>query len=195
MLEYIILGFLMYGDMSGYDLKHWMTNSTSYFYDASFGSIYPALKRLVQKDMATFEVSTGGSKYKKIYKINDNGRAYFLDWLREPMVFEITKQEHLIRIFFYEYLSKETAIANLKAFLKQIEPVAEKLTREKDEVPLKFDLNEVFYGYATMVYGVDYFRFLMGWCSDLIQELETNPKAARRKSLQREGMDHEQEKR
>lgn len=191
MLEYIILGFLMHRDMSGYDMKQWMTHSTSYFYDASFGSIYPALKRLVQKGMVTYEESTGGSKYKKIYKINETGRAYFLEWLREPMVFEITKQDHLIRIFFYEHLPKERAIANLKDFVGQIEPVADKLTREKEEIPQRFNINDVFYGYATMIYGIDYFKFLMGWCRDLIHELETNPKAAVRTNLCNEVTEHE----
>ncbi|WP_236880832.1 PadR family transcriptional regulator [Clostridioides difficile] len=49
MLEYIILGFLMEKELSGYDLKQIMSESTSYFFDASFGSIYPALKRLETK--------------------------------------------------------------------------------------------------------------------------------------------------
>ena len=53
MLEHIILGFLMTKDRSGYDLKWLMENSTSYFINASFGSVYPALKRLAQKNLVT----------------------------------------------------------------------------------------------------------------------------------------------
>ncbi|WP_088185748.1 PadR family transcriptional regulator [Desulfosporosinus sp. FKA] len=49
MTEYILLGFLMQNSMTGYDIKQHMSMSTSYFIDASFGSIYPALKRLEQK--------------------------------------------------------------------------------------------------------------------------------------------------
>lgn len=49
MLEYIILGFLLSKDLTGYDLKQRMAKSTSFFFDASFGSIYPALKRLEAK--------------------------------------------------------------------------------------------------------------------------------------------------
>jgi DNA-binding PadR family transcriptional regulator len=44
MLEYIILGYLLIGEMSGYDLKRWMSYCTSNFFDASFGSIYPRSK-------------------------------------------------------------------------------------------------------------------------------------------------------
>ena len=52
------------------------------------------------------------------------------------------------------------AIANLKSFVEQIEPVAEKLAREKDEVPKKYEISNVFYGYATMIYGLDYYENL-----------------------------------
>jgi DNA-binding PadR family transcriptional regulator len=183
MLEYIILGFLMHGEMSGYDLKQWMTHSTSYFFDASFGSIYPALKRLEQKGMVTFRESIGGSKYKKVYQIQDSGRESFLKWIKEPIVFEKSRHDHLVKIFFYEFLSKEDAIANLKAFLLEIEPVAKKLTLGKEEVAEKRDIYQVFYGYSTMIYGIEYFHLIMSWCNDLIKELETNPQTARSERL------------
>lgn len=45
MLIYVILGFLCEKDMTGYEIKQKMTISTSNFIDASFGSIYPMLKK------------------------------------------------------------------------------------------------------------------------------------------------------
>lgn len=45
MLIYVILGFLCEKDMTGYEIKQKMTLSTSNFIDASFGSIYPMLKK------------------------------------------------------------------------------------------------------------------------------------------------------
>ena len=53
MLEYIILGFLMGCAASGYDLKQYMAESTSYFFYASYGSIYPALKRLKRENSSS----------------------------------------------------------------------------------------------------------------------------------------------
>lgn len=46
MLIYVILGFLCEKDMTGYEIKQKMTISTSNFIDASFGSIYPMLKKM-----------------------------------------------------------------------------------------------------------------------------------------------------
>ena len=62
MLEYIILGFLMRRKATGYDLKQYMAESTSYFFDASYGSIYPALKRLEEKKFLCSEEQVTGGK-------------------------------------------------------------------------------------------------------------------------------------
>ncbi|MCW0824055.1 PadR family transcriptional regulator [Clostridioides difficile] len=61
-LKYIILGFMMEKELSGYDLKQKMSTSTSYFFDASFGSIYLALKRLEEKDYICYREVIDGSK-------------------------------------------------------------------------------------------------------------------------------------
>ncbi|MGO0861788.1 PadR family transcriptional regulator [Clostridioides difficile] len=113
MLEYIILGFLMEKELSGYDLKQRMSTSTSYFFDASFGSIYPALKRLEEKGYIYYREVIDGGKLKKLYSITDIGKSYFLEWLEKPIKFSKTKQDHLVNIFFYEYLPKEIIETNL----------------------------------------------------------------------------------
>ena len=68
MLEYIILGFLMRRKATGYDLKQYMAESTSYFFDASYGSIYPALKRLEEKKFLCSEEQVTGGKFKKLFR-------------------------------------------------------------------------------------------------------------------------------
>lgn len=176
MLEFIILGFLMCGETSGYDLKLWMTKSTSYFFDASFGSIYPALKRLTQKSMVTFQEVVEGSKYKKVYRITDSGRKAFLKWVEEPIAFEKSRQDHLVKIFFYEFLPKEKAIERLKKLVCQIEPVAKELAEQKSEAEQKYDVYQFCYRYETMRYGIQYYNFLLNWCKELIDKLENDPR-------------------
>jgi Predicted transcriptional regulators len=179
MLEYIILGILMCGRTSGYDLKQWMTDSTSYFFDASFGSIYPALKRLAEKNMVTFSEVVEGGKYKKLYQITGIGKDAFMQWIAQPIVFERSRQDHLVKIFFYEFLPKEKAIANLKGLIVQIEPVARQLTEQKNEAARKFDIYRFYYRYAAMHYGIDSYNFMIKWCEELIDKLENDPETDR----------------
>ncbi|WMJ86995.1 PadR family transcriptional regulator [Anaerocolumna sp. MB42-C2] len=179
MLEFIILGFLMCGDTSGYDLKQWMTKSTSYFFDASFGSIYPALKRLEDKKLVIFNESVQGNKYKKIYQITKSGKETFMKWIEEPITFEKSRQDHLVKIFFYEFLSKDKAIANLRALIEAIEPVVKNLNSQKEEAAGQYDLYQFYYRYATMDYGINYYHFVINWCRDMIKKLETDPETDR----------------
>lgn len=172
MLEYIILGFLFSCEMSGYDLKQWMTTSTSYFFDASYGSIYPALKRLEEKGLIHSREIVEGSKFKKMYSVNKNGKAVFMKWLQEPISFAKARQDHLVKIFFYELLPKEKATANLKILIEEVEPVLKLLASQKDEVARKFDVTQYYYRYSTMEYGVEYYQFVINWCNNLIHKME-----------------------
>ncbi len=49
-VDYIILGCLSIEPMSGYDIKRLISISTSLFYNASYGSIYPTLKKMEEAD-------------------------------------------------------------------------------------------------------------------------------------------------
>lgn len=179
MLEYIILGFLIDGEKSGYDLKQWMTKSTSYFFDASFGSIYPALKRLENKSFVIFKESVVGSKYKKVYQITESGKETFMEWIAKPIVFEKSRQDHLVKVFFYEFLPKEQAIVNLKRLVGEIKPVVKELVVQKEEANKNYDIYEYYYRYAAMSYGIDYYHFVINWCNDLIIALETDSETDR----------------
>lgn len=172
MLEYIILGFLMKHEMTGYDLKQYMTNSTSYFFDASFGSIYPALKRLEEKSLIEFREISEGGKYKKIYQINDQGKAVFMKWLNEPIVFEKSKHTHLVKIFFYEFLPLSTAVMNIKELIHDIENVLKKLKDHGVQTSKKYETGQYFYQYSTWEYGIDYYQFVILWCKRLIIKIE-----------------------
>ena len=43
---YVILGMLAWGPLSGYDIKAVVDRSVRFFWAASYGQIYPELKRL-----------------------------------------------------------------------------------------------------------------------------------------------------
>ncbi len=48
-IQTLILGFLMKRSMTGYELKNAFSLSFSFFSGFSYGSIYPALKRMEQE--------------------------------------------------------------------------------------------------------------------------------------------------
>ena len=78
----IILGFLMQKSMTGYELKKAFSISFSFFSGLSYGSIYPALKKMEQQGLITMRMEIQeGLPNKKIYTITKLGREKFLSQL------------------------------------------------------------------------------------------------------------------
>lgn len=165
MLEYVIEGLLMQNDMSGYDMKQ-NIDSVKYF-NASYGSIYPTLKKMETEGLITSKEIVEGGKYKKIYSINDEGREKFLEWLQKPIDIIRSDNEHLVKMSFYKYLPKEKLkdlipelIINVSAMIRRLEVFKAKLEKDMDEFQI-----------WTVIFGIDYYRFLKKWYQRFLEEL------------------------
>ncbi|MFC8685731.1 helix-turn-helix transcriptional regulator [Brevibacillus porteri] len=97
----IILGFLSYGEMSGYDIKQAFTNSIGFFYDASFGAIYPALRKLEEEGFVTKqEIIQSGKPNKILYRITEAGKQTFRQEIQTPILPPVLRSDMLVKIFF-----------------------------------------------------------------------------------------------
>ncbi|MEJ8543970.1 PadR family transcriptional regulator [Brevibacillus borstelensis] len=97
----IILGFLNYGEMSGYDIKQAFTNSIGFFYDASFGAIYPALRKLEEEGYVTKqEIIQSGKPNKILYRITEAGKATFNMEIQSAILPPVLRSDMLVKIFF-----------------------------------------------------------------------------------------------
>src|SRR5262245_52656399 len=80
----LCLGALCLGDASGYEIKKLFEEGDfSHFCEPSFGSIYPALNRLVEDGLASFTAMAQDKRPdKKVYSITAKGRAAFCEALQ-----------------------------------------------------------------------------------------------------------------
>lgn len=173
MIEFVTLGMLMQEKMSGYDIKKTTEQTVGIFYKMSYGSLYPALKRLVKSTFVT-EEETNDSKNKKIYSITDHGRAHFMQWLREPL--HSNKREYLIKIFFYDYLDEPTKKQNLTAYqqnvahhIAQIEAVQTIVSKELEQLE---DRDQYYYRVSVMHYGLHFYNMEIEWLKKVIEQEE-----------------------
>ncbi|MFZ7120192.1 MAG: PadR family transcriptional regulator [Eubacteriaceae bacterium] len=165
MLEHYIEGLLMGYDLSGYDIKQNIDNVK--LLRSSYGSIYPTLKKMEKKDLieSTEIILTG--RYKKIYSINESGRKDFIEWLKQPIKITHSEEEHLIKMFFYEYISKEEIQIIITKFLKTLK---DQIHRQ-EVVKLRIEKDFDFYKTSTMVFTISYYKFLKGWYENFLGEL------------------------
>lgn len=169
MLEYVLLGMLMEGQMSGYDLKKTIDSTVGHFYAASFGSLYPALKRLADKGyVSVFE--TADSKNKKLYSLLPEGKETFLKWLEEP---QTASREQLIRIFFFDYLDEDVRLRRLQEYLytaehelRALEAVQSIVAKELAGIEHPEDY---YYRVSVLGYGLSHIRMQKQWIKDIME--------------------------
>lgn len=98
--RYAILGMLLDGPYSGYEIKSLMGRSTAYFWRESDSTIYPMLKLLAAEGKALSEIVYMGKKKKEIFSITETGRTEFKNWFESPTGLETSRNEFLLKIFF-----------------------------------------------------------------------------------------------
>src|ERR1051325_176878 len=77
----VILGLLSYAPMSGYDMKQAVDRSTRFFWAASYGQIYPELKRLEQEGLVEGKDAPNGGRTRRVYRLTKAGREALAEWL------------------------------------------------------------------------------------------------------------------
>jgi DNA-binding PadR family transcriptional regulator len=104
--EQIILGLLYKKDRTGYELNEVFKDIFSHFYDASFGMIYPTLRRLAKNDLVSKKmVVQAGRPNKNLYTITPAGKKTFEASLTTAMIPDTRHSDFLMRLYFGEYES------------------------------------------------------------------------------------------
>ncbi|MEW9700811.1 PadR family transcriptional regulator [Paenibacillus sp. SI8] len=111
----VILGILMKKSHSGYDIKIVLESVFSYFYNASFGTIYPTLSKMEKEGLITKEsVLQEGRPNKNVYSITDEGRNHFKGYMHSPIQPNEFKSDAMIRLYFGEFVEPEATIKTLE---------------------------------------------------------------------------------
>ncbi|GAB4229639.1 MAG: PadR family transcriptional regulator [Chlamydiales bacterium] len=98
--RYAILGILLDGPSSGYDIKVLMQRSTVYFWRESDSTIYPMLKVLASEGKVLSEITYVGKKKKEIFSVTEAGQIEFREWFESSTSEEIPRNEFLLKFFF-----------------------------------------------------------------------------------------------
>jgi len=180
MQDKIILGLLQFRDMTSYDVKKAIENSTAFFYNASMGSIHPALKKLETSGSLTSTSVVENGRAKKIYSITDQGRKVFANWLSEGLPLEKFKDETLVRLFFFGNIEPNEQARHIKAHIESLDEQVAMLDALKAQVhtiEIPEDLKaHAHFQIATLDYGLNYCRFSRDWYQNFLDEQITNHK-------------------
>jgi DNA-binding PadR family transcriptional regulator len=162
----VILGLLSLGPRSGYEIKATVDRSTRFFWAASYGQIYPELRRLEREALIEGEDAPNGARPRRVYSLTQAGRDELLTWLRGQNVTVELRDESLLRLFFADALPHEDALGLIDGRRRGFQGVLETL-REIDarpgEDPPFVDL--------VLRWGLAYTEWETRWCAEQLERL------------------------
>jgi len=130
----VILGLLDGRPRTGYEIKQTVDTSTRFFWAASYGQIYPELRRLRDAGLVESERDDTGGRKRSVHRLTPAGREALRAWLAEPAAATEYRDEKLLKLFFsasaVEDVTAGTAVlrahaeehAETAARLRELEP-------------------------------------------------------------------------
>jgi DNA-binding PadR family transcriptional regulator len=168
----VILGMIGLGRRTGYDIKRLVDDSTRFFWAASYGQIYPELKRLERAGLIEGRAEPAGGRPRRVYELTPAGEQALREWLTSPgeLTWEL-RCEGFLRLFFGDALEPDEAIEHVRrmrarheatlAELRALEPA----TREERD-----ELGHVF-PYLTLQGGIALHEYAVELCRRMEEQL------------------------
>jgi DNA-binding PadR family transcriptional regulator len=169
---------LAFGKETGYEIKQFVDKSTRHFWAASYGQIYPELRRLEAAGLVESRSEPLGGRARTAYRLTVAGRQTFADWLQsshEPL-YEL-RDEGMLKLFFSDLGAPDLATEHLQAMrarhqrkleqLRSIQPVAE----TGPPGPR-----------LTLELGIGLTEWMVNWCETTARRLaDSNPETTARR--------------
>ncbi len=154
----ICLAILYDEEATGYEIRKLSVEGEySYFIDASYGSIYPALARLEQEKLVTSRVEPQeGKPAKKVYSITPAGRTAFIQSLFDKLGEDEFRSEFLLFLRFASELPQSLVEQRLVERLAQIDATLADFDRMTEQHNHPGDAWVIAYGRTCMQAARDY---------------------------------------
>src|SRR3954451_14575526 len=126
---------------SGYEIKQLVDNATRFFWAASYGQIYPELKRLEEAGLVTGQADPRGGRQRRAYELTPEGERALEEWLRESddVVTEM-RDSALLKLFFSDAVAPAERATLAAAARERHEATVAALERVRQGMPANPDI-------------------------------------------------------
>jgi DNA-binding PadR family transcriptional regulator len=170
----VILGMIARGRRSGYVIKQLVDRSTRHFWAASYGQIYPELRRLEDDELITGRPDPSGGRAKMAYDLTAEGERALRNWLRsdESLTYEL-RDEGMLKLFFSD-VEPGSALRTVRAMREVHERKREQLLEIRAKAASHLSPGPA----LTLEVGLGVTTWLIDWCHAAEARLlrEGNPK-------------------
>jgi PadR family transcriptional regulator, regulatory protein AphA len=170
--QFVILGLLTFEPRSGYGLKKEIESSVGYFWQESFGQLYPSLRKLEASGLIEVQAHGSGGRGKKVYRITEEGRAVLRRWLEEPPEPQPVRNELLLKLFLGGNVSPQILVRHLEEardHYRGLSRTYDRIARELDSIPEP--TREDILGRLTLSFGLHRVRAGAAWAEEALERL------------------------
>ncbi|ERI93681.1 transcriptional regulator, PadR family [Clostridiales bacterium oral taxon 876 str. F0540] len=122
--RYVLLGLLQEEELSGYEMKKAIDIRMSFFWQESFGQIYPELNKMIEEGLIDFSSNESSEKMKREkirYKITPKGEEKFKKWMEAENEKDTARSEFLLKMFLSTDKNTEEMRRHIVQFKEQSE--------------------------------------------------------------------------
>jgi len=165
-LELAILGLLKERAMHGYQLSKRLADTLGAFWKVSYGSLYPALKRLEREGAveSAFPREDVGRR-KNVYRITEKGEEMFSELLQEAGEESWEDNRFRVRLAFFQYLKPDTRLRLLEKRRAYLETRLSQIKTSLGKARERIDN----YTLSLMQHGEEATQQDIKWLDDLIK--------------------------
>ncbi len=156
----VILGMLGFEPMSGYEIKSFVDHSTRFFWAASYGQIYPELRKLADAGLIAGEERPHGARRRTVYELTAEGREALEGWLLEPPEIQETRDEGMLKMFFADAAMPAAVERTLEAKRDHHLRVGASLREIRERREWRGDESTL----RTLRLGIAVQEFVVEWC-------------------------------
>lgn len=164
--KYVVLGLLSNRPMSGYEIKKHFEGNFSFFFDASYGSVYPTLNKLEQEGfISKTTIRQEDRPNKHEYELTPSGKQLFESYLRSPLLEDSIRSDLCMRLYFGEFADERTVVEWIETGIRRHEDTASTLRGIREQFKERMSMAQA----LSLQIGIDYHQNI---CTTLLQGLE-----------------------
>jgi len=176
--QFVILGLLSEGPLTGYDIKKIIDLRFSFFWNESYGQIFPMLKQLSEEHLIELvsnqpSMSPSSKREKNYYQITEQGRMALLSWLKEPVETETVRFEILLKMYFSNEIDSVVMKEHIEAFKSRYIDKLTMLDLFSAELRPIVDLHDNHAEVLSVInFGQKVYRAYVEWSDETLKQLE-----------------------
>lgn len=170
--QYVILGLLTESPLSGYDIKKIIDIRFKFFWQESYGQIYPELKRMMDDGLIK-SLSQASDRGKQVYQLTEKGYEELKKWMCEKPETESSRLEILLKRYFAGIVDPGIMIEHIKEFQLQHKQELSKLNQFKNELE---SIDDPYHNHSDILsvidFGIKTNKAYLDWSKETILKLE-----------------------